>query len=166
MGKGETNESLLSVPRTPAVSGSGDVHGVQGVGGYSIAVFGLASDGTPEPTATPSATPEPVVVVPVGTVEPTCEWECILRRTGWPEWVIPQALSVSWCESGHRDVQNEGGGNFWGRFQVSPFWHRDKLIARGYPPTGEVLLSPWVNAEIALMIWQSTGWSEWQCKPF
>jgi len=134
---------------------------------YSIPVHGLAYDGAVVPSV-PMPIPTPTLVETMEAEAPkevVCEWECILRSVGWPEYAIPAALSVSWCESRWRDVQNFSGGNFWGRFQISPYWHADKLLARGYPATGQALLNPWVNAEIALMIWSGSGWSQWECKP-
>lgn len=168
-GEGNLDESLPNLSRAAAGVGDGQVLGLSSMEGevnYSITVFGLAADGSPEPSSPTSGTLEPTVVItPVGTPVPVCEWECILRTVGWPEYEIQNALSVSWCESRWQDVQNYNGGNFWGRLQISPYWHADKMIARGYPPVGEVLLDPWVNAEIGLMIWEKTGWTEWQCKP-
>ena len=136
-------------------------------GKYSIAVFGLAADGTPEPPRPPSPTPEPIVIVPVGTVTPICEWECILRSVGWPSYAIADALRISRCESEWLDVQNKDGGPYWGRFQIAftdAGYHQDKLIALGYPPTTQALLDPYINARVALLIWQEQGWTPWECK--
>jgi len=165
--EGRFHEPLPNVSRETAVVGDGEVQRLSSMGGpYVIVVQGLAADGTPGTPSPSPGTPEPlVVIIPVGTPIPICEWECILRSVDWPEYEIPSAMSVSWCESRWQDVQNHEGGDFWGRFQVSPYWHGDKLASRGYPVTGQVLLDPWVNAEIALMIWQRTGWDEWECQP-
>ncbi len=133
---------------------------------YSVTVFGVASDG---PTVLDVITAEPsAIVVPVGTPEPICaEWECILREVGWPDYAIADALRISWCESNWRDVQNANGGPYWGRFQVaftSAGYHQDKLIQLGYPATVESLLDPYINARVALLIWQEQGWIPWECQ--
>lgn len=155
MGKGETNEPLLSVPRTPAGADSEDVLAMQGLEHYYVAVFGLASDGTPEPTATPSATPEPVVVVPIGTVEPVYtpgveQWRGLVASI-FPEWAVDKVLAVMWCES-KGDPNATGSQGEMGLMQLHPRWHRDAT----YEPYGNLVATYRISSG-------GTDWSQWTC---
>ena len=163
---------MPDLPRAAAGVGDGQVLGLSSMEGevnYSITVFGLAADGSPEPPSPAPGTPEPTVVItPVGTPVSACEWECILRTVGWPEYEIQNALSVSWCESRWQDVQNYGDGPYHGRFQIaftSAGYHQDKLAQLGYPVEVASLYDPYINAHVALLLWQQSGWGSWECKP-
>lgn len=151
------NEPLYEMSRETPVAGGGDVQGLQGLGeSYSIRVHGVASDGSPEPPTPTPGTPEPTLVVePVGTPAPLCDgWECVLIDVGWPEWEIPTALAVIWCESTDNPyAYNPSGAS--GLFQVMMPLHAGKL----YP--GEDIFDPWVNARVALELYWESGWQPW-----
>ena len=138
-----------------------------------LVIGGVVSDGTPVSTVTPepSVVVEPVEYSTVIPIEPPSgDIAGILRAAGWPEWVIPAALSVVNCESGGQNVQNQAGGPYYGIFQIHwdgipGSYHGDKLVALGYPDDVSMLFNPLINAQVALMIWQSSGWAPWDCKP-
>ena len=160
--KGEVDESLRSLPRTDAGTGSGDVQGVQslgdgGGGTYSVAVYGLAADGSSEPPAATPGTPEPTAaIVPVATPALICEWQCVLRSVGWDEWDIPEAGRKIQCESGFDPfAYNPSGASGW--FQVMMPLHAYRLRS------GEDIFDVYVNARVALEIFRERGWEAWVC---
>lgn len=145
----------------------------------------VASDGpstwTPEPTAVSAetVTPEPTVSVqPVGTLEPLPppwvvpegphgrysrpQMTSILYAAGWPEWAIPDALAVTWCESGWvPGVINPASGAH-GLFQVMPL-HSPRAYGLGYD-----VWTPLGNAGYSLVLYTEMGstWWHWVCKPW
>jgi hypothetical protein len=119
---------------------------------------------TPEPTATPippTATPAPRLA-PVAPVAPGGraaaaaptggDFEALVALYDWP---VAQALAVAWCESGYRNVQNGGGGPYFGPFQM---WS-------GHFRPGEDYWHVPTNVAVAYRVWRSSGWSPWECKP-
>jgi len=118
----------------------------------------------------------PGIIVPLardGVPDVTvAEWPDVLTReqvadaarlAGWPEDLIPELLTVAWCESRfHRKVIGDHGRSF-GLMQIQPQWHLGRIEALGY--TVEDLLDPVVNLEVALDIYNDTGWSLWSCRP-
>jgi len=159
---GRSHESLRSLPRTDAWAGDGDVQGVQslgdgGSGPYSVTVYGLAADGSPIPATPTPGTPEPpVVIVPVATPIPICEWQCVLRSVGWDEWDIPEAGRKIQCESGFNPyAYNPSGASGW--FQVMMPLHAYRLRP------GEDIFDVYVNSRVALEIFRERGWEAWVC---
>lgn len=133
---------------------------------YTVAVP-VAADGlptwTPEPTAVAPATvtPEPTVSVnPPGPIEPLPEpitaggvltedqMVTVLRAAGWPEWAIPDAITIARCESGLNTMTTGAAGEV-GLFQIHPVnWWRFGG-GDGY--------DPYVNARAALSLWNDLG---------
>jgi len=154
---GRSHESLSDLSRVDAGVSDGEVLGVSSVEGtaYSITIHGLAADGSPEPPTPTPGTPEPpVVIVPVATPIPICEWECALRSVGWPEYEIRTALAVIWCESTNNPyAYNPSGAS--GLFQVVMPLHAGKL------QPGEDIFDPWVNMRVALALYHESGWQPW-----
>jgi hypothetical protein len=132
------------------------VSGVEGET-YSVTIHGLAADGSPEPATPTPGTPEPPVVVePVGTPIPICEWECVLRSVGWDEWDIPEAGRKIQCESGFNPyAYNPSGASGW--FQVMMPLHAYRLRP------GEDIFDVYVNSRVALEIFRERGWEAWVC---
>jgi hypothetical protein len=93
---------------------------------YSVAINGLAADGSPEPATPTPGTPEPpVVVVPVGTPIPIYgegveQWRGLVASI-FPEWAVDEALYIMSRESeGVWDVYNRQGSGACGLFQLLP----------------------------------------------
>ena len=82
-----------------------------------------------------------------------------LAAAGWPEWLVPQALAVTWCESRYGPGSLNPSGPYYGLFQLAAFW---------FPYFGESLdawSDPIVNARVAYGIYQRDGWGPWGCAP-
>lgn len=143
----------------------------------------VASDGLPTWTAvageTVTPTPDPPVSAnPVGPVRPLpAPWEtpegpngrysrpqmvALLTVAGWPSWAIPEALAITWCESGWLWWAQNPYSSATGLFQVMPL-HFGVMAARG--------LDPWDaldNARYALSLFTGDGytWAQWSCPPW
>ena len=156
---GRSHESLPDLPRVDAGAGSGEMLRVSGVEGetYSVTIHGLAADGSPEPATHTPRTPEPpVVVVPIATPIPICEWQCVLRSVGWDEWDIPEAGRKIQCESGFNPyAYNPSGASGW--FQVMMPLHAYRLRP------GEDIFDVYVSSRVALEIFSERGWEAWVC---
>lgn len=119
---------------------------------------------TPTPTATPTSVPPGRVVT--WSIQPQytpglseAEMVDVLRSAGWPEDVIPYALTVTWCESRWQPGAIGDYGASLGIFQIQPQWHTWRLNAVG----GGDWLDAVTNARVALHLWQTNGWQPWTC---
>jgi hypothetical protein len=98
----------------------------------------------------------------VGTFSQLTEGEVreVLKAAGWPEAVIPEALSVAWCESRWSPGALNSTGNL-GLFQLWSGWlsHIGEEVARWRDPI--------VNAKAALGAYHYAGdtWRQWVCQP-
>jgi lysozyme-like protein len=79
--------------------------------------------------------------------------------TYFPE-QFDKALSVATCESGLDPAAVSPGGGNWGLFQIN-LVHADLVGSLGYQ-WGE-LTNPYVNAHVARVIYDSSGWGAWAC---
>lgn len=91
------------------------------------------------------------------------ELVAVLRLAGWPDSLIPEAMSVSWCESRWSPYAVGDGGNSLGLFQLWTGWfpafHED--LSAWYDPL--------VNARVARYVYERRGrWGGgggWSCAP-
>jgi hypothetical protein len=91
------------------------------------------------------------------------ELTAVLHLAGWPDSLIPEAMSVSWCESHWSPYAVGDGGNSLGLFQLWTGWfpafHED--LSAWYDPL--------VNARVARYVYERRGrWGGgggWSCAP-
>jgi len=71
-----------------------------------------------------------------------------------------KALSVATCESGlDPHAVSPGGGN-WGLFQINKI-HADIVSSLGYD--WSEITNAFLNARVARIIYDQSGWSAWSC---
>jgi hypothetical protein len=91
------------------------------------------------------------------------EIRAILELSGWREQLIPEAMSVAWCESKWSPWAVGDGGNSLGLFQLWNGW----FAAFGFPV--EMWSNPVVNATVARLVLERRGrWGGgggWSCAP-
>lgn len=118
--------------------------------------------------APPTATPVPATPTPVPTAVPALsswpteraltrgEVASLARAAGFPQWAVPAAVRVAWCESTWKPWATGAAGEY-SLFQIHPVH-----IARF---NGANPYSPLANARVAYQIWSEQGWGPWTCKP-
>lgn len=99
----------------------------------------------PEPVVTPAPEPEGAGVE---------RWRPLVASV-FPSWAVDDVLAVMECESHGQNVQNAGGGPYFGPMQV---WSGNFL-------PGEDWWDVPTNIRVAFRVWSATGWSLWSCKP-
>jgi hypothetical protein len=91
------------------------------------------------------------------------EMLAILELAGWREELIPEAMSVAWCESKWSPWAVGDGGSSLGLFQLWNGW----FAAFGFP--AEVWSNPVANATVARLVLERRGrWGGgggWSCAP-
>lgn len=93
------------------------------------------------------------------------EMVVLLRDTGWPEEVIPQALAVAWCESKWSPYASGDSGVSLGLFQIGvarPGWN-GWFVYFGVDES--LAYDALTNAQVARMIFERSGFAPWSCKP-
>jgi hypothetical protein len=112
---------------------------------------------------TPSVSAAITRVNAIGGQLTSDELAAILRLAGWPDSLIPEAMSVSWCESRWSPYAVGDGGNSLGLFQLWTGW---------FPAFREDLSAwydPLVNARVARYVYERRGrWGGgggWSCAP-
>ncbi len=93
------------------------------------------------------------------------EMVVLLRDTGWPEEVIPQALAVAWCESKWSPYASGDSGVSLGLFQIGvarPGWN-GWFVHFGVDES--LAYDALTNAQVARMIFERSGFAPWSCKP-
>lgn len=128
-----------------------------------FALTSIASGGDDHPGAEIEFTPapEPMATPVTQQVIPEAQMAFLLRTVGWPDSVIPDALSVIGCESGFHRFRVGDVGEL-GLFQIHPV-HLARFRAR-YGLRADPS-DPVQNAAIALDIWREEGWAPWSCQP-
>jgi hypothetical protein len=71
-----------------------------------------------------------------------------------------KALEVATCESGLDPAAVSPGGGNWGLFQIN-LVHAGLVGSMGYPWAD--LTNPVVNAHVARVIYDQSGWGAWSC---
>jgi hypothetical protein len=93
------------------------------------------------------------------------EVRTVLEAAGWPAELIPEAVSVAWCESRFSPGAVGDGGSSLGLFQLWAGW---------FPYAGvpvEYWSVPVANARVALAVAlrdierYGTPWYQWSCRP-
>jgi hypothetical protein len=81
-------------------------------------------------------------------------------RSAFPASQYAKAVAVATCESGlNAKAVSPGGGNF-GLFQINKV-HAPQLTKLGY--TWSQITNPVVNARLARVIYDTSGWRAWSC---
>lgn len=111
----------------------------------------------PPTTATAPRTTPPTTV-PAPKTSYTADEVVALIRAMWPADSVDKALEVAYRESRYRHTAYNGWCCY-GVFQINASAHMRRLQARGLGVEG--LYDPRVNIEIALEIYQSSGWGPW-----
>lgn len=117
-------------------------------------IHGLAFDGPPEPPPAPVAS---AVAAATPTILPApAKWsEADIRALICSySWDCATALRIAHCESQYRSIQNLAGGPYFGIFQL---WS-------GHFRAGEDWRDPATNIAVAWRVYQSSGWSPWECR--
>jgi len=119
--------------------------------------------------ATSTTVPVPTTTIPDNiVVEVATETPSEIQRlicAPQYDWDCEEALSVSWCESGHNpravSPPNRNGTIDRGLFQVNDVW-RD-----AFPRSWGAILDPVVNTKMAYHIWKvgKRSWMYWTCQP-
>ncbi|MGB8021997.1 MAG: hypothetical protein WCF04_12270 [Candidatus Nanopelagicales bacterium] len=95
-----------------------------------------------------------------------------LVRKFFPTEEVGNAMAVSRCESGHRNVvgaRNSNGTRDYGIFQINDGGTLQAALRRvgvSYSSTSQArdhALDPLTNVRMAAVIWQSRGWQPWTC---
>lgn len=95
-----------------------------------------------------------------------------LVRKFFPDEEVGNAMAVSRCESGHRNVvgaRNSNGTRDYGIFQINDGGTLQAALRRvgvSYSSTSEArdhALDPLTNVRMASVIWESRGWQPWTC---
>jgi len=117
---------------------------------YSIPVHGLSNDGAVVP-----ATPTLVATIEAeAPKEVVCEWECILRSVGWPEYEMGWAGRVIGCESGFNpSARNPSGASGWWQVMLPLHQHLFR--------EGEHWSDPYANSRVALVLYNQSGHTPW-----
>jgi hypothetical protein len=71
-----------------------------------------------------------------------------------------RAFNIAKCESNLNPKAVSPGGGNWGLFQINKV-HRSRVEAMGY--SWDQILNPYVNADVARAIYDSSGWRAWSC---
>jgi hypothetical protein len=71
-----------------------------------------------------------------------------------------KALSVATCESNLDPLAVSPGGGNWGLFQINTI-HADLVSQLGYQ--WSEMTNAFLNARVARMIYDQSGWSAWSC---
>lgn len=108
----------------------------------------------PTTATTPKTTPATTAPKTTYTAD---EVVALIRQT-WPADSVDKALEVAYRESRYRHTAYNGWCCY-GVFQINASSHMARLRARGLGVEG--LFDPHVNIEIALEIYQSSGWGPW-----
>jgi hypothetical protein len=74
--------------------------------------------------------------------------------------IASQATAVAQCESSLNPSAISPGGGNWGLFQINVV-HQSWVESMGY--SWSQMLDPFVNAHIARLMYNSSGWSPWSC---
>ncbi len=150
-------EPAGSVQRLPGVGGSeGEEDGgfVAGDGGYSVPVYGVATDGTVIPsTPVPAPTPEPTLEPTPEPVQIVLSIPDIICSFSWPCW---EAVDKATCESGLNPYAVNPTSGAQGLFQLMPQYHSHRY-------NGGAWYDPWVNSRAAHSLWLEQGWYPWVC---
>lgn len=109
---------------------------------------------TPKTTKPPATT----TTVPPPKTSYTADEVVALIRQIWPADSVDKALEVAYRESRYRHTAFNGWCCY-GVFQINASAHTRRLAARGLGVDG--LFDPRVNIEIALEIFQESGWGPW-----
>jgi Transglycosylase SLT domain len=112
----------------------------------------------PPPTAATPKTTKPAPATTVPKTSYTADEVVALIRAVWPADSVDKALDVAYRESRYRHTAYNGWCCY-GVFQINASAHRARLAARGLGVDG--LYDPRVNIEIALEIFQGSGWAPW-----
>ena len=81
-------------------------------------------------------------------------------KSAFPASQYAKAVQVATCESGlNASAVSPGGGNF-GLFQINKV-HEPQLKKMGY--SWSEITNPVVNARLARVIYNTSGWSAWSC---
>lgn len=99
------------------------------------------------------------------------EMTALLRVTGWPESLIPEALSQSWCESRHSPYAWNGvdAGLFGMSMSEAATMRGSWFEYWGLDP--ELRFDPYANATAGRLTYEyaaaryGDGWGPWSCKP-
>ncbi|KKK85834.1 hypothetical protein LCGC14_2769310, partial [marine sediment metagenome] len=76
-------------------------------------------------------------------------------------WPCEEALRVIECESkGDPNAYSPAYGGMYGLMQIHYGSHYDK-----FDGVAADLFDPVVNLEVGNVIWQDSGWEQWECKP-
>ncbi len=99
------------------------------------------------------------------------EMVVLLRDTGWPDEVIPQALAVAWCESRFSPYATNGVDEGLFGMSFSPYatlkgswyahWGLDESLR--YDPHANATAARWTYEYSAAR--NGYGWSNWSCQP-
>ena len=142
----------------PAESPSEPIPGLEGSG---ILAAGVSSH---QQALTLPQRPYPVAVSPSQLTEG--ELTAVLQSAGWPEELIPAALSVAWCESKWSPSAIGDSGSSVGLFQLNK---QTWFIYAG--EDSNMWMDPATNARTALATYYydinrgSSPWKQWTCKP-
>lgn len=119
---------------------------------YSIPVYGLSNDG---PVVPAQVTPTLVATMEAeAPKEVVCEWECILRSVGWPEYEMGWAGRVIGCESGFNpSARNPSGASGWWQVMLPLHQHLFR--------EGEHWSDPYANSRVALVLYNQSGHTPW-----
>jgi hypothetical protein len=108
------------------------------------------------PVATPS-TPAAAVVAPARTYS-SAEVVAIVRAI-WPDDQEDHALQVVWRESNNQPTAHNSC--CYGLFQINYNAHRSWLATNAGITNAQQLLDPHVNALVALVLYNGSGWGPW-----
>lgn len=109
--------------------------------------------------------------IPSGRATSTAEVLSLVRRS-FPDSEVGNAMAVSRCESGHRNVVGAANGNGtrdYGVFQINDGGTLQAALTRigiAYSSVTDArskALDPELNVRMARVIWQSRGWQPWVC---
>ena len=81
-------------------------------------------------------------------------------KRAFPASQFDKAVRVATCESGLDPKAVSPGGGNWGLFQINKV-HAPTLRKMGY--TWDDITDPIVNAKLARIIYDDSGWQAWSC---
>lgn len=109
----------------------------------------------------PAPEPAPAAEAPAPAVSPSGGGSAEDAIAAYFGDVYDKAVRVARCESGlDPGAVSPGGGN-WGLFQINTV-HRGMVESMGY--SWDQILDPYVNADVARHIYDSSGWGPWGCR--